>query len=89
MRKLIFLISTIMLCILFVIDLTKLPKFDLLEYEIEDYIVQEGDTLWTIAADKKYEDDPMWDWIDAVMEKNNCSGCLRAGQHLKIYTKRK
>ena len=55
-------------------------------YEVADYQIKSGDTLWQIGVEHKAEEDDVRDWIDEVIELNGGISSLRPGQHIHIYT---
>ncbi len=59
------------------------------QYEIRyDYVVKEGDTLWSIAESNVSEDEDIRDWIRKVQDINGINinkNPLHAGQNIVIY----
>lgn len=75
---------SIMIFILFVIFNITFAKSEA-EYIIEEYQVEEGQTLWGIAYENKSEDEDIRQYIYDIRELNDLKDCnIKVGQILQI-----
>ena len=83
-------VGIIVFMVLFFATLTKIcisiiaPKTTEI-IEVQDYIVGQGDTLWSIATEYKREKQDIREYVYQLAELNNIDNCLiYPGQTIKI-----
>ena len=80
------LISIVCVCVMRAQELNATYQIDTSEYEVTEYYIRQGDTLWTLGQDLKHENDDLRAWIAAVKELNQMEdSCIKAGEIIKIY----
>lgn len=58
--------------------------FAVKKVETEDYIVTNGDTLWSIAAEYKHEKQDIREYVYQLRKLNNIDCIIYPGQEIKI-----
>ena len=80
------LVSIVCVCVMRAQELNATYQIDTSEYEVTEYYIRQGDTLWTLGQDLKHENDEVRAWIAAVKELNQMEdSCIKAGDVIKVY----
>ncbi len=58
--------------------------FAVKKVETEDYIVTNGDTLWSIATEYKHEKQDIREYVYQLRKLNNIDCIIYSGQEIKI-----
>ena len=58
--------------------------FAVKKVETEDYIVTNGDTLWSIATEFKHEKQDIREYVYQLRKLNNIDCIIYSGQEIKI-----
>ena len=63
-------------------------SFNESEYEVINYTVESGDTLWNLGLQFKAEYTDVRDWIEAVKMLNGINADLSIGQNIQVYVEK-
>ena len=80
--KVILIIATVVLLISMTVILTTIQKYTFVE---TTYIVEQGDSLWSIASNYCPDSMDLRSYIHKIQEENNIDSLIYPGQKLTVF----